>query len=92
MGPTYFVQLRRVQVFGVRIDGVSRQMNYAIDEDQTIGQDGTSTNGPNAVISMLDHALTENGFGEEIEYSRTHKMSCRQWVCTHSETFPKVRC
>lgn len=37
MGPTYFVQLRRVQVFGVRIDGVSRQMNYVIDEDQTIG-------------------------------------------------------
>lgn len=36
-GPTYFVQLRRVQVFGVRIDGVSRQMNYVIDEDQTIG-------------------------------------------------------
>lgn len=64
MGPTYFVQLRRVQVFGVRIDGLSRQMNYVIDEDQTIGQDGTLTNGPNAVISMLDHALTENGFGE----------------------------
>ncbi|XP_062603492.1 uncharacterized protein LOC134282462 [Saccostrea cucullata] len=64
MGPTYFIQLRRVQVFGVRIDGVSRQINYVIDEDQTIGQDGTLTNGPDAVISMLDHALTENGFGE----------------------------
>ena len=37
MGPTYFVQLRKVQVFGVMIDGVCRQMNYLIDEDQTIG-------------------------------------------------------
>lgn len=24
-------------MFGVRIDGLSRQMNYVIDEDQTIG-------------------------------------------------------
>lgn len=64
MGPTYFVQLKRLQVFGVRIDGVSRQMNYVIDEDQTIGQYGALANGPNAVISMLNHALTENGFGE----------------------------
>ena len=37
MGPTYFAQLRRVQVFGVRIDSVSKQLNYIIDEDQTIG-------------------------------------------------------
>ncbi|XP_048771609.1 uncharacterized protein LOC125677540 [Ostrea edulis] len=64
MGPTYFAQLRRVQVFGVRVDSVSKQLNYIIDEDQTIGADGTLTNGPNAVISMLDHALSEHGFGE----------------------------
>lgn len=33
------------------------------------GQDGSLTTGPNAVISMLDHALTENGFGEQKFFS-----------------------
>ena len=37
MGPTYFLQLRRVQCFGVRIDSTSMQLNFLIDEDQTIG-------------------------------------------------------
>lgn len=30
------------------------------------GPDGTQTYGPNAVISMLDYALTEHSFGEQI--------------------------
>ena len=37
MGPTYFAQLRRVQLFGIRLDSISKQLNYVIDEDQTIG-------------------------------------------------------
>lgn len=37
MGPTYFAQLRRIQVFGVRIDSVSKQLNFIVDENQTIG-------------------------------------------------------
>ncbi|XP_062621644.1 uncharacterized protein LOC134283212 [Saccostrea cucullata] len=65
MGPTYFAQLRRIQVFGVRIDSVSKQLNFIVDENQTIGPDGTQTSGPNAVISMLDYALTEHNFGEQ---------------------------
>lgn len=65
MAPTYFAQLRRIQVFGVRIDSVSKQLNFIVDENQTIGPDGTQTNGPNAVISMLDYALTEHSFGAQ---------------------------
>jgi hypothetical protein len=37
MGPTYFLQLRRVQIFGVRIDSTAMQLNFLFDEDQTIG-------------------------------------------------------
>ena len=37
MGPLYFLSGRKVQLFGVRVDGISRQANYLIDEDQTIG-------------------------------------------------------
>lgn len=64
MGLTSVAQLRRIQVFGVRLDSVAKQLNFIVDENQTIGPDGTQTNGPNAVISMLDHALTEHSFGE----------------------------
>ena len=31
----------------------------------TIGHDGSQLHGPNAVISMLDHALTFYGYGEK---------------------------
>jgi hypothetical protein len=37
MGPTYFIQLRKVQLLGVRIDSTSTQLNFLIDEDQTVG-------------------------------------------------------
>ena len=30
-----------------------------------IGRDGSQVHGPNAVISMLDHALTFYGYGEK---------------------------
>ena len=35
-GPTFFIQPRKVQLFGFRVDGY-RQYNYLIDENQTIG-------------------------------------------------------
>lgn len=41
MGPTYFIQLHRVQLFGVRIDSTSLQLNYLIDENQTISNTHT---------------------------------------------------
>ena len=38
MGPIYFLVPRKVQLFGVRVDGVPRQYNYLIDKDETIGK------------------------------------------------------
>ncbi|KAH3858350.1 hypothetical protein DPMN_100973 [Dreissena polymorpha] len=57
IGPLYFLTLRNVQIFGVRVDSIPRQLNFLIDEDQTIGMDGNTTHGPDAVLSMLDWAL-----------------------------------
>lgn len=37
MGPTYFIQLPRVQFFVVGIDSTSLQLNYLIDDNQAIG-------------------------------------------------------
>jgi hypothetical protein len=38
IGQLYFVSGRKVQIFGVRIDGIPQQLNYLIDEDQSIGK------------------------------------------------------
>ncbi|XP_060601134.1 uncharacterized protein LOC132754508 isoform X3 [Ruditapes philippinarum] len=57
IGPTYFMTLRKVQLFGVRNDGTSTQYNFLVDENETIGPDGTQTHGPNAVISMVDWVI-----------------------------------
>lgn len=65
MGPLYFVTPRRVHVFGFRIDGAPRQVNYLIDESNTPCPDGKGIHGPNAVISMLDDALQKFGAGED---------------------------
>ena len=64
MGPAYFATLRKVQVFDFRIDGVPRQLNFLIDEHETIGSDGTLTHGPNAVISMIHWAMETYHTGE----------------------------
>ena len=37
------------------------QMNFLVDENETIGKDGKQTHGPNAVISMLDYILETQG-------------------------------
>ena len=44
-------------MFGFCNDSVSQQLNYLIDEDQTVGRDGKQTYEPSAVISMLDDGL-----------------------------------
>ncbi|KAJ8310148.1 hypothetical protein KUTeg_012013 [Tegillarca granosa] len=53
----YFITQRKVQIFGFRKDGIPKQLNFLIDEHDTIGKDGTQTSGPNAVISMIDWSL-----------------------------------
>ena len=37
MGPLYFMSPRKIQIFGVRLDGTPLQLNYLIDEDESIG-------------------------------------------------------
>ncbi|KAJ8318239.1 LOW QUALITY PROTEIN: hypothetical protein KUTeg_003330 [Tegillarca granosa] len=58
MGPIYFITPRKTHIFGFRIDGTS-------DESQTMGEDGKDCHGANAVISMVDYALSTKGFGEQ---------------------------
>ncbi|XP_052227505.1 uncharacterized protein LOC127842185 [Dreissena polymorpha] len=61
MWPLHFASLRKVHMFGMRIDGQSCQLNFLIDENESIGADGTNAQGPNAVISMIDYVLNTNG-------------------------------
>ncbi|KAH3800792.1 hypothetical protein DPMN_154435 [Dreissena polymorpha] len=49
MDPLYFLFLMKVNNFGFRVSG--------FDEAQTIGEDGKLSQGPNAVLSMLDWAF-----------------------------------
>nr|XP_022308369.1 uncharacterized protein LOC111114368 [Crassostrea virginica] len=46
------------------MEGAAEQYNYLIDENCTIGVDGSQSHGPNTVISMLHHAFQEYGLGE----------------------------
>lgn len=65
MGPVYFLNLRKVHLFGVCMEGIPAHYNYLVDEAQTIGPDGTLAHGPNTVLSMLHHAMTNYGRGEQ---------------------------
>ncbi|KAJ8308706.1 hypothetical protein KUTeg_013580 [Tegillarca granosa] len=66
IGALYFLTPRKIQIFGVRFDGFPLQLNYLIDEDQTVGEDGRNVHGPNSVISMLDDALSKYSLGERV--------------------------
>lgn len=58
VGPIYFKVCRKIQLFGICCDSDRKQINYLIDEDNSIGYNGASTHGPNSDISMLDHYFT----------------------------------
>lgn len=60
----YFTSPRKVQLFGLCIEGTAEQYNYLIDENNTIGTEGSQSHGPNTVISMLHHAFQHYGFGK----------------------------
>ncbi|CAC5399423.1 unnamed protein product [Mytilus coruscus] len=60
VGALYFLTPRKVQIFGVCDENFPMQTNYLIDEQQTIGENGSRTHGPNAVLSMLHHYLHDN--------------------------------
>jgi hypothetical protein len=59
VGPIFFKTPRKAQLFGVCNEGIPRQYNYLIDEE-----DFTEKNA-NTVISLLDHFFTNYGLGEK---------------------------
>ncbi|XP_061189999.1 uncharacterized protein LOC133197826 [Saccostrea echinata] len=62
-GQLYFTSPRKVQLFGVCMEGGKKQYNYLFDEDQMIGVDGTKAHGLNTVITLLHHTLQNYGCG-----------------------------
>lgn len=65
MGPLYFLSLKKVHIFGFRVDDIPTQYNYLIGENETLGLDGTGSHGPNTVISLVHHGLSTYGYGEK---------------------------
>ena len=65
-GPLYFKVCRKVQLFGICCDSNNYQVNYLVDESQTIGQNGTTSHGANSVISMLHHYFSNHSLKESV--------------------------
>ncbi|XP_056002594.1 uncharacterized protein LOC130049247 isoform X2 [Ostrea edulis] len=65
VGPLFFETPRKIQIFGICMEGAGSQRNYLIDEDQTIGRDGKNAHGPNTVISILHHHFQNYSMGEK---------------------------
>ena len=65
VGPLYFITPRKVQCFGICNSSIPLQTNYLLDEDSTIGKDGTRCHGPNSIISLLHRYLEEKSYGEK---------------------------
>ena len=57
-GPMYFLCPRKCGIYGVNCEGTSQQVNYLIDEGQTVSK------GSNSVISFLDDLFLHYGLGE----------------------------
>ena len=56
--PIYFKTPRKCQIFGIHAEGVSKQVNYLIDESVSCGK------GANVIISYLHHFLENYSAGE----------------------------
>ncbi len=57
-GPVYFLTQRKLGIFGVHCEGVTKQVDYLVDEGVLISK------GSNAVISYLNHFFESYGLGE----------------------------
>ena len=55
---------RKVQIFGVCSEGRPKQINYHLDEAETIGPNGTKVHGANTVVSLLHDFFRQHGYGE----------------------------
>eukprot|EP00117_Sycon_ciliatum_P037522 scpid33362/ scgid28055/ len=65
VGPLYFKNPSKVQVFGVMNEAVPLQVNYLLDESDMIGANGKQSHGPNIVVSLLHHFFSQHGYGEK---------------------------
>ena len=57
LGPAYFKTAR--EIFGICCEGSHSQVNYLIDEGESIGK------GANSIISYLHHYVEVYGVGEQ---------------------------
>ena len=57
--PAYFLSARNCQIFGIACEPTGKQVNYLIDEGETIGK------GANATVSLLNHFLDNHGLKED---------------------------
>ena len=57
-GPIFFKTPRKCGIFGVMCEGITRQVNYLIDEASAVGK------GANATISYVHHHFEQHGLGE----------------------------
>ena len=64
-GPIYFKTAIKVHLFSLCNEGMTKQVNYLLDESQTIGHNGKMARGLNSVISMLHHHFAKHGLGEK---------------------------
>jgi len=65
VGPMYFKVGRKVQLFGICCDNNYIQVNYLVDESETIGKNGTKSHGADL---MLDHYFTTHSLQESVCY------------------------
>jgi hypothetical protein len=59
VGPIFFKTPKKAQLFGICCEGIPRQYNYLINEDNYTDKSA------NTVISLLDHFFTNYGLGEK---------------------------
>ncbi|GAV03402.1 hypothetical protein RvY_13830 [Ramazzottius varieornatus] len=64
-GPSYFKTLLKMALIGLVDETRSKSHFFLMDEGNTKGQNGTGTDGPDSVISMVDYNLSQNHDGEE---------------------------
>ena len=86
VGPIYFKVCRKIQLFGICCDSNRKQINYLIDEDNSIGFNGSTTHGPNSVISTfsergrmsltLDNCVGQNKNNYVIIKGKHKKITC----------------
>ena len=55
VGALYFKAPRQIQIFGVAQEAIPKQINFLVDENETIGPDSSKSHGPNSVLSMLHY-------------------------------------